>query len=48
VWGSLYWNCRTWCITERPCVDVIHMVACPDTSTAVRPTSWGRLRFLFR
>ena len=48
VWGRFHNDWYTWCFSDYPETEVTHIIACPDTSTAIQPTTWGRLRVLFR
>jgi hypothetical protein len=50
VWGRLSLE-ACGCISECACEHCVYharLFACPDTGQAIQPTSWGRLRMLFR
>jgi hypothetical protein len=47
VYGRILLGCTSLC-ADTPCLHADSLVACTDTLTAVSPTTWGRLKALFR
>ena len=47
VYGGMNYDAISWC-AARCCLAADSVVVCPDSLTVASPTTWGRLKALFR